>query len=346
MLPWQLSNWVYRLVFICSKYNPFGVMEYWLATRRDAELALTRLSVVTLTSAFLPVLFLIRSMFRLRGHFQDRHYRPLTSLRKAEVSRMGDRPLAWWAVRRVMEYSGRMNIWLAGGFGCLYACYIILGNAWPAWMGRMVFEIFERLGGVPALSTGLVILAAVPAAFQYGLWDPSIQDRCRRLELLLLTELDGADYWGAARAAAWKRGRAYFMVAIILWLAMAWSGRATSAQVAMAALAAFLLWAFAFVVGFRAFSRGVHSNGLGTMLTIGLPTLAGLLVALNLPELASLLPPGSLYVALTREPSMAWLPGPMITLVAIVAIARWSRRDCVRDLRAWFDVHQGRKVMS
>ena len=147
-------------------------------------------------------------MGRLKGHFHDRHYRPMTDTRLAQTERIGERPLSWWAVRRVMEYSGRVNIWLAGGFGVVYAAYLVAGDHWPAWMGRMVFEIFEKMGGAPALVTGLVVLAAVPAAFQYGLWDSTVQDRCRRLELLLLTDLNGGDYWHASLAAAWRRGRA------------------------------------------------------------------------------------------------------------------------------------------
>ena len=69
------------------------------------------------------------------------------------------------------------------------------------------------------IATALMLLATVPAAFQYGLWDSSAQDRCRRLELLLLTRLDARDYWEAAAAAAWRRGRGYFAVAVLLWAA-------------------------------------------------------------------------------------------------------------------------------
>jgi len=44
---------------------------------------------------------------------------------------VGDRPLAWWAVKRVSEYSGRINLWLAGGFCVLYAAYLIAESRWP-----------------------------------------------------------------------------------------------------------------------------------------------------------------------------------------------------------------------
>ena len=129
---------------------------------------------------------------------------------------MGDRPLSWWAVRRVSEYSGRVNLWLAGGFGVLYALYTVAGPLWPNWTGRRVFMIFDETGGVPVWATALVVLAAVPAAFQYGLWDSNLQERCRRLEVLLVTRLSAFDYWHAAAAAAWRRGRGYFAVALLL----------------------------------------------------------------------------------------------------------------------------------
>jgi hypothetical protein len=239
-----------------------------------------------------------------------------------------------------------MNIWLAGGFGLIYAAYILLGDAWPVWMGRMVFQIFEHLGGVPVLSTGLIVLAAVPAAFQYGLWDASTQDRCKRLELLLLTELDGTDFWLAAAAAAWRRGRGYFLVAIVLLLALGLSGRATLLQVAAAIAAGTLLWTFSFAVGFRAFSRGMHANGLGSFLTLGLPILAGVLIQLRIPVLSSLVPPGAVYLAQTSEPSWLWLPGPVMIGLATLAITRSVRNRCERELRLWFDRNQGRKALD
>src|SRR4051812_41481041 len=92
-------------------------------------------------------------------------------------------------------------------------------------MGRRIFQMCDTVGGAAALASALVVLAAVPAAFQYGLWDSSVQDRCRRLELLLLTSLRPRDYWDAAAAAAWVRGRAYFFVALLLWGAALMGGR-------------------------------------------------------------------------------------------------------------------------
>src|SRR5262249_40027323 len=161
-----------------------------------------------------------------------------------------------------------------GGFGALYACYTALGPRWPGWLGSQVFTTFDHMGGIPALATALVVLAAVPAAFQYGLWDSNPQDRCRRLELLLLTRLSAREYWDAAAAAAWRGGRGYFAVALLLWLAALLAGRISPLQMLAALAAGVVLWGLYFSLGFRAFARGVQANTLGLLLTLGLPLLA------------------------------------------------------------------------
>src|SRR4051794_21825798 len=246
-LPDAVSNPLFDVIKAVHTYNPFAVMAFWFdPTFVVPVVARERALLVGGIGLGLAGVLFVRGMGRLRGHFQDRHYRPITDTRAAQTERIGERPLSWWAVRRVMEYSGRVNIWLAGGFGVVYAAYLVAGDHWPAWMGRMVFDIFERLGGAPALVTGLVVLAAVPAAFQYGLWDSTVQDRCRRLELLLLTTLNGGDYWHASLAAAWRRGRGYMLVAAILWLALLVSNRATPAQVFASVAAAVMLWSLSF----------------------------------------------------------------------------------------------------
>src|SRR6202030_49396 len=112
-------------------------------------------------------LLLVRGARRLEGHFRELHYQPIALPPGAVRPPVGDRPLSWWAVRRVTRYSGRINLWLAGGFGLLYALYTAAGPHWPAWMGQRVFQIFEQVGGIPALATALVALAVVPAAYQY-----------------------------------------------------------------------------------------------------------------------------------------------------------------------------------
>jgi hypothetical protein len=256
---------------------------------------------------------------------------------------IGNRPLAWWAVRRVTEYSGRVNLWLAGGFGVLYSAYILAGPHWPAWLGRMVFLIADATGGIPMLTTGLVVLAAAPAALQYGLWDSNAQDRCRRLELLLLTELNAGDYWEASTAAAWRRGRGYFYVALLLWGAGLLAGRLTAMQVAGALAAGVILWGLYFVLGFRAFSRGMQASGLGSLLTLGVPGLVIALAKTGSPVVAALLPPGSIYYAGEGSLGWQWAIGPAVGGVVTLVSARRALERCDADLRRWYDGNHGSK---
>jgi hypothetical protein len=192
-------------------HNPFGILRSWL--ENDFEAVWERTAGMQAAASVVLVLLLARAAGRLGGHFHELHYQPVADVSKAARPRVGDRPLRWWAVRRVSRYSGAINLYLAGGFGLLYAFYTVAGPYWPGWMGQRVFQICDATCGLAGLATALVLLAAVPAAFQYGLWDANVQDRCRRLELLLLTRLGPGDYWDAAAAAAWKRGRGYFGVA-------------------------------------------------------------------------------------------------------------------------------------
>src|SRR5205807_8278031 len=133
----------------------------------------------------------------------------------------------------------------------------------------------------------------------------------RRLELLLLTDLSGRDYWHAAAAAAWRRGRGYFGIAMILWSAAAIAGRATVAQTVGALAAAVILWGFSFVLGFRAFARGRKANGLGSLLTLGVPLLTVALAKAGWPTWAALTPPGGAWYALLDPPSWIWATGPL-----------------------------------
>jgi hypothetical protein len=162
--------------------------------------------------------------------------------------------------------------------------------------------------------------------------------------LLLLTDLNAEDYWDAAAAAAWRRGRGYFVVAVILWIAGLVSGQLSPGQAVGAAAGGVLLWSLYFALGFRAFSRGLHSNGLGMLLTVGLPVLAYVLVRVGLPTLAALLPPGLVFAA--GSGSWLGLIGPVLTAVCVLRVARHSLRHADADLRAWYDRHAGAKVMA
>jgi hypothetical protein len=326
------------------RFNPFAVMTFWL--KQDVVVALDRTMGVEIAAVVAAGLFAIRGACRLQHHFHELHYQPALLRSERGRGRPGDRPLAWWAVRRVSRYSGRINLWLAGGFGVLYALYTVAGDQWPAWLGRRVFGTCDDVGGLPGLATALVVLAAVPAAFQYGLWDANAHERCRRLELLLLTRLSGRDYWAAAAAAAWKRGRGYFGVAILLWAAACVAGQLTGPQAVAAAATGVLLWGLYFALGFRAFARGFQANGAGMLLTVGLPLLAFLAAQAGWPGLAALAPPGGVQAASRGATNLAGLCGAVLAGSATLIVARQALRHCELDLRAWYERHHGRKVLT
>jgi hypothetical protein len=343
-LPGGLGEWFVFGVQAFHRYNPFAVVQFWfteplIATgRRMVGLEITALS--------LAGLLLARSAGRLRGHFHEMHHRPALNRRRDRCASIGEQPLSWWAVRRVTEYSGRINLWLAGGFGCLYALYTVAGPAWPPWLGKSVFAIFDSAGGVPVWATALVVLSAVPAAFQYGLWDSNAQDRCRRLELLLLTRLSGIDYWRAAALAAWHRGRGYLVVAFLLWVAGAVAGSFTILQALAALAAGVLLWSLYFALGFRAFSRGAAANAFGLGLTLGLPLLAFGFRQLGYPALTAVVPPGNVYCAAVFGPTCTWFLGAGLAGLLALLVGRNALASCELRLRDWYDKHHGQIVLD
>lgn len=131
------------------------------------------------------------------------------------------------------------------------------------------------------------------------------------------------------------------LVAVLRWAALAISGRATPAQVAASVAAGVLLWSFSFAVGFGAFSSGIQANGLGSLLTLGLPLMAAGLMRTGVPALASLTPPGAVYSALTEPPALGWLLGPLLTGLATVWLTRRVVGRCESQLRTWYDRNQG-----
>ena len=343
--PWA-GGVIYDAVVFVRDWNPFGMVKYWFDRGTVRWVAWERFELLHLFVAGLTLAAGVRAAFRLRGHFHDRHYKPIDSSRASQLDRIGDRPLSWWAVRRVMEYSGRVNLWLAGGFCLIYAAYLVAGDQWPPWMGRLVFQLFETWGGAPAVAAAMSVMAAVPAAYQYGLWDPTVQDRCKRLELLLLTDLAGRDYWHAARSAAWARGRGYLVAAVILWLALGLSGRTSWPEVIAAAAGGGLLWLFSFAVGFRAFATGNQSNGTASVLTIGLPlALFGLLKA-GYPAAAAFVPTGLSYTPVGVGLTWAWPASALLWAGVTACLARRGLARCDSDLRRWLDANQGRKSVE
>ncbi len=343
-LPVEAGAVVVRGFTVLHTHNPFGILRYWL--ENDCLAAWERVAGMQIAATLVLILLLARAAGRLQGHFHELHYQPIARVGNADWPRVGDRPLRWWALQRVSRYSGAINLYLAGGFGLLYAFYTVAGPYWPSWLGQRVFQICDATCGLAGLATGLVLLAAVPAAFQYGLWDANTQDRCRRLELLLLTRLEPRDYWDAAAAAAWRRGRGYFGVAILLWAAAALAGRMTVEQLAAALATGVLLWACYFVLGFRAFARGQQANGLGLLLTLGLPLGTYALYRLSGPRLAALLPPGLVYGASQAPFSVHEIASPFVLALGTLLIAWHTLSHCDAQLRRWYDAHHGHKVMT
>jgi len=319
-------------------YNPFGAVRVLM--EQGPAWAAYRIAFVAWLGFALCLVFLLRAAGRLKEHFHEEHYRPVTLDAKRKRPPIPDEPLVWWAVRRVSKYSGRINLWLAGGFALLYGAFLVFEASWPAWMGRQVFLTFERMGGVPVVTTALVLLAAVPAAFQYGVWDANAQDRSRRLELLLLTELDGRSYWQASLHAAWQRGRGYFGVALFLWLAAWIGGRAALPQIIVSICAGVVLWSLYFAIGFWAFSRGSQGGGLGILLTVGLPILAILCAASHLPWATALTPPGSVYFPLAHAVGWGWVAGPCLAGALALALTRFALNTCDDSLRRWYSLHR------
>lgn len=342
-LPPAWAEAAYQAVMTLHNGNPFGVVRNWFDPGRSGPLVWEQFRTLHQIAGAAVFLLMLRGASRLKGHFHDRHYKPISSDRAAQSEHIGDQPLSWWAVRRVMEFSGRSNLYLAGGFSALYAAFIVAGDSWPSWMGRLVFQIFETWGGAPMVATAMVVMATVPAAFQYGLWDSTVPDRCRRLELLLLTELSGRDYWRASLASAWRRGRGYLCVAAVLWLALAVSGRATWVQVGAAAVGGAAVWVFAFAVGFRAFCTGNQASGIASLLTLGMPLVLFALLRAKLDTLAAFVPTAAAYLPLRDGLSGSWFAG--LALVAGLSghLARRGRERCDAELRAWYDANQGRK---
>lgn len=343
-LPPAWAEGIYFAVMSVHNGNPFGVVRNWFAPGRDVVALWGQFVFLHELAGIAVVALALRGAFRLRGHFHDRHYKPISSNREEQSEHIGEQPLSWWAVRRVMEYSGRSNLYLAGGFSVLYAAFLVAGDAWPPWMGRIVFHIFETWGGAAMVATAMVVMASVPASFQYGLWDATVPDRCKRLELLLLTGLTGLDYWRASLAAAWRRGRGYLFIAVVLWAALAVSGRATWWQALAAGIGGAAVWAFSFAVGFRAFCTGNQASGVASLLTLGLPLILFAFLRVGWETAAAFVPTAATYLPLRNGLSLSWLAG----LLVVVGVAAWLTRRglerCDAELRAWYDANQGRKT--
>ena len=284
-------------IWLLHNHSPFAVIHRMESGDPTGWLSLVAIDAM---GVGLIAVLLMRSAARLEPHYVERHYKPIGENATGKRGRIGDEPLSWWAVRRVGEYAGRVNLYLAGGTAVLYAAYLLLGEYWPSWLGQRIFWVFEQNGGVAMMTTILVILAAVPAAYQYGLWDSSKTDRCRRLETLLTTDLGGVDFERASWSASWSRGRGYFYSALLLWFAAGVSGRMDWMQVLTAMGAGWLLLILYFVIGFRQLAVTGGGTTVGFVLCVLIPLAVWGLFRMGAEQVAWLLPPGLIYLAGSR----------------------------------------------
>jgi hypothetical protein len=342
LLPFDLGYPIQVAIFWVDRNNPFGLV-HQIAVGGQPGL-LTRALTVQGIGIVAVLMMVVRAAFRLKGHYVERHYRLLTDERVKRCRGVGEHPLSWWAVLRVSEYPGRINLWLALSFSGLYATFLLIEDHWPTWLGTNLFRVFELLGGIPGFVTVLTLLAAVPSAYQYGLWDSSVPERCRRLELLLMTDLGPRDYLRASWSAAWFRGRGYILAALFLWIAGVGAGRFEFVAMIGAVLSGLALILLYFALGFRAFARNRSSASLGFVLTIGLPLCTWAIGAGNSPAVASCLPPGLVYYATTGTKPLGFI---LLTaaVYAIVAVGLMRRATNWFDaeLRAWYDENHGRR---
>jgi hypothetical protein len=322
-------------IWLIHTHSPFAVLHRMESGDPTGWLSLVAIDAI---GVGLVGLLLIRSAARLEPHYVDRHYKPISEKALGNRGLIGDEPLSWWAVRRVGEYAGRVNLYLAGGTAVLYAAYLVLGTYWPSWLGQRIFLVFEQNGGVATMSTVLIILAAVPAAYQYGLWDSSKTDRCRRLETLLTTDLNGVDFEGASWSASWSRGRGYFYSALVLWLAAGISGRMDWMQVLTAMGAGWLLLILYFVIGFRQLAVTGGGTTVGFVLCVLIPLAVWGMIRIGAEEIARFLPPGMIYLAGSRpvEPMETGL----VLLLLLAAGVWYLRRTLLQfdaDIRRSFE---------
>ena len=83
------------------------------------------------------------------------------------------------------------------------------------------------------------------------------------------------------------------------------------------------------------------------LLTLGLPLLVFVLDRLHLPFVGVLLPPGLVFAAgAGATPVLALLASALLLLSVTVAISLRAMKYCDRNLRCWYDVNQGQKVMT
>src|SRR5262249_25011129 len=104
LLPTELGRWILNAFRSFHEDNPFGVIR--LTMEQGPQWVWPKFVRLETFGGILFLLLLVRGAWRLRGHFQDEHYRLISLKEKTKRPEVGDSPLAWWAVKRVTKYSG------------------------------------------------------------------------------------------------------------------------------------------------------------------------------------------------------------------------------------------------
>jgi len=92
------ARWATNGFLAFHRFNPFAVLLNWL---ENADGYPWKALIWLETGACMVAgLLLARGMGRLQGHFQELHYQPAVSLSGNRRRAVGERPLAWWAVKR------------------------------------------------------------------------------------------------------------------------------------------------------------------------------------------------------------------------------------------------------
>jgi len=82
------------------------------------------------------------------------------------------------------------------------------------------------------------------------------------------------------------------------------------------------------------------------VLTLGLPLAVFLAYQSGWSDVANLLPVGAIYQSATAPPGLAWMAGSLAAGIATLALARGSLRRCDGELRRWYELHHGSKVID
>lgn len=366
--PWFFDAWSRRFdvsgdslasfQFLLFYFNPFRLLDS-VGNADRTSAGLPRILAVSTVLSTVCGLCLWRMACRLRHHSREENYAQRSG--KQKFTRLiGNKPLSWWTARRVSQFKGNINLYLAWATVGLFIAWMVFRDQWPYWLAQRQLYLLEVYGGAPLLAALALQMAVVPTAFLNGLWDSNAQVRCRRLELLLTTPLSGWDYLQGSMVAGWTRGRGYVLAALSLWIAMAVTGRISWAACAACLLLAGNFLVLYFAAAFRNFARlsddgSVSTRGL--LWSVGPPALTLLLFQADWTLAGVATPLGAVYFAslapLEQAQAVGTMTGwPWAIIVAenllFLLAAVWSLREGVRrfdtEIREWFSqYHAGGK---